>query len=213
MPVACQAGGSQRQPATPLAPLVGRKLTRFFPMFSAQAIFTGFLSVPAVFDTPLLASLVPDTVGVGGNYWAKWPSSFFPSSPATLLSVMLPLLRPLFEHRTGFGGRQAARMGGHVKLDTCQRHGRIGWMTRPRHPDKHIEKAIQFAEQLGWRIEPSKGHAWGRLFCPHSNRNGCIVAVYSTPRDCENHARHIQREIDNCPHSRTSTFDPQQGQQ
>ena len=24
---------------------------------------------------------------------------------------------------------------------------------RPRHPNKHIEEAIQYAESLGWRVE------------------------------------------------------------
>ena len=73
-------------------------------------------------------------------------------------------------------------------------------MARPRHPKKAIEKAVQYAESLGWRVELSKGHAWGRLLCPHRGRDGCIVGVYSTPRSPDNHARHIQREIDLCPH-------------
>ena len=73
-------------------------------------------------------------------------------------------------------------------------------MGRPRHPDKHIEKAIQYAEQLGWRVEISAGHAWCHLLCPLQTRDGCIVSVWSTPRSGENHARHIQREVDLCPH-------------
>jgi hypothetical protein len=73
-------------------------------------------------------------------------------------------------------------------------------MPRPRHPDKHIEKAIQAAEKLGWTVELSHGHAWGRLFCPRHSRDGCIITINSTPRVPENHARHIQREIDLCPH-------------
>ncbi|HMP71533.1 MAG TPA: hypothetical protein PKA76_19460 [Pirellulaceae bacterium] len=74
-------------------------------------------------------------------------------------------------------------------------------MSRARHPNKHIEKAIRYAESLGWRVEVSGGHAWGRLFCPQSSREGCIVSVWSTPRIPENHARHIWREVDLCPHS------------
>jgi len=73
-------------------------------------------------------------------------------------------------------------------------------MSRPRHPDKHIEKAIQHAEALGWTVELSQGHAWGHLLCPLKTREGCIVGVWSTPRNRENHARHIRREVDNCPH-------------
>lgn len=29
-------------------------------------------------------------------------------------------------------------------------------MTRPRHPKPEIEKAVQYAEGLGWRVELSK---------------------------------------------------------
>lgn len=74
-------------------------------------------------------------------------------------------------------------------------------MARHRHPDKHIEKAVQYAESLGWRVELSNGHAWGHLLCPHATREGCIVGVWSTPRNPENHARQIRREVDQCPHS------------
>lgn len=73
---------------------------------------------------------------------------------------------------------------------------------RPRHPDKNIEKVIAYAEQLGWRVEKSNGHAhcWGHLLCPLATRDGCTVFVYSTPRVPMNHARHIQKKIDSCPH-------------
>ena len=40
-------------------------------------------------------------------------------------------------------------------------------MSRPRHPNKAIESAVQYAESLGWVAEISNGHAWlkpgGRL--------------------------------------------------
>ena len=73
-------------------------------------------------------------------------------------------------------------------------------MTRPRHPKPEIEKAIQYAEGLGWTAELSNGHAWGRLFCPQSTQDGCIVSVWSTPRSPENHARQIRKVADRCPH-------------
>ena len=73
-------------------------------------------------------------------------------------------------------------------------------MARPRHPDKHIEKAVAHAESMGWRWERSNGHVWGKLFCPEQSRNGCIVGVFSTPRVPENHARQIVREIELCEH-------------
>ena len=73
-------------------------------------------------------------------------------------------------------------------------------MSRSRHPNPHIEKAVQYAEALGWHVVSSNGHAWGRLFCPWSDREGCIVGVHSTPRVPENHARHIRNKVDSCPH-------------
>lgn len=73
-------------------------------------------------------------------------------------------------------------------------------MSRPRHPDQHIERAVQYAEKLGWRVVLSNGHAWGRLFCPFSTRDGCIISVWSTPKGPENHARQVRNKIDNCPH-------------
>jgi len=72
---------------------------------------------------------------------------------------------------------------------------------RPRHPADAIDKAVQYAEQLGWQVVMSKkGHAWGRLLCPHSSRTGCMISVWSTPRNADNHARHIRRRVDSCPH-------------
>jgi hypothetical protein len=73
-------------------------------------------------------------------------------------------------------------------------------MSRSRHPKPPIEAAIRYAEQLGWRVVISNGHAWGRLFCPFASREGCIVSVWSTPKVPENHARQIRRVIDMCPH-------------
>lgn len=73
-------------------------------------------------------------------------------------------------------------------------------MTRPRHPDKHIEKAVQYAESVGWEVRISNGHAWGRLYCPLNTTDGCITSVWSTPRNPQNHARQITREVDTCPH-------------
>ncbi|MCY2987076.1 MAG: hypothetical protein NTY19_04310 [Planctomycetota bacterium] len=73
-------------------------------------------------------------------------------------------------------------------------------MARPRHPNKHIEGAVQYAEDQGWRVEISSGHAWGHLYCPHATREGCITSVWSTPRCPENHARQIRRDVDRCAH-------------
>jgi hypothetical protein len=75
-------------------------------------------------------------------------------------------------------------------------------MPRPRHPNKHIEAAIQFAESLGWEVQISQGHAWGRLYCPEHSREGCIISIWSTPRVPEHHARLIRKLVRQCPHTK-----------
>lgn len=72
---------------------------------------------------------------------------------------------------------------------------------RSRHPDAEIENAVRYAESLGWAVQMSAGHAWGRLYCPHATREGCILSVWSTPRNPGNHARHIRNTVDKCPHA------------
>ena len=47
---------------------------------------------------------------------------------------------------------------------------------------------------------PVKGHAWGRLYCVHHDRDGCMVSVWSTPRSAGYHARALVRAVDRCPH-------------
>ena len=74
-------------------------------------------------------------------------------------------------------------------------------MSRPRHPNKEIERVVRYAETLGWRVEKSRNHAWGHLLCPQSTREGCIVSVWSTPRNPESHARNVRSDIDLCPHT------------
>ncbi len=73
---------------------------------------------------------------------------------------------------------------------------------RPRHQDKHIEAVLAYAESLGWRVEKSSGsaHCWGRMYCPQNTRAGCKVSNYSTPKNAQNHARHLRAEIDVCDH-------------
>ena len=73
-------------------------------------------------------------------------------------------------------------------------------MPRPRHPDKDIEAAVAYAEQLGWSVRMSGGHAWAILFCPAAIRGGCKMSVYSTPKYPVEHARRIRRAVDRCPH-------------
>lgn len=76
-------------------------------------------------------------------------------------------------------------------------------MGRKSHPNKEIEHALQHAEDNGWRITPSKGHPFCKIFCPYNNaecRCGlfCIASVWSTPSNPVSHAREIKRIVDNC---------------
>jgi hypothetical protein len=72
-------------------------------------------------------------------------------------------------------------------------------MARPDHPNKEIEAAIEYAEELGWRIRYPMGH-WGRMFCKHADRDGCQFGINGTPINPETHAKQIRRAIDRCPH-------------
>ena len=80
-------------------------------------------------------------------------------------------------------------------------------MARSRHPNKEIEAAVAHAEALGWRVVPVSGHAWGRLYCAHHDRDGCMISVWSTPRNAEAHARDVMRAVNRCPHQETSEGD------
>ena len=72
---------------------------------------------------------------------------------------------------------------------------------RPRHPNKDIERAIATAEGQDWIYKTSNGHPWGRLLCPFADRNGCIISVWSTPKNPPNHARQIVAALSRCPHN------------
>ena len=78
-------------------------------------------------------------------------------------------------------------------------------MERQKHPNKEIEKTLQYAEEHGWIIEKSKGsaHCRGQILCPKNNsacRNGiyCRQSVWSTPKVPENHAKALKRIIHKC---------------
>lgn len=36
-----------------------------------------------------------------------------------------------------------------------------------KHPNKHIQAAIEYALAQGWRFHPSNGHTFGRLIAAH----------------------------------------------
>lgn len=73
---------------------------------------------------------------------------------------------------------------------------------RPKHPDKDIENAIQFAESKRWRYRKTgkSSHAWGKLMCAEQSRSGCTLSVYSTPKNGVDHANQIRRAVTRCSH-------------
>lgn len=73
-------------------------------------------------------------------------------------------------------------------------------MARDRHPKKELEAIVAYAEELGWRVVAGKRHAKFKLYCKHADRDGCKIAVWSTPADVDDHAKDIRRSIDRCPH-------------
>lgn len=85
-------------------------------------------------------------------------------------------------------------------------------MARPKYPNKEVESALADAEAQGWRIEPARGHAWGRMYCPWNDddcRGGafCIASIWSTSRNPANHARQIRRVVDGCTGGRSARED------
>jgi len=75
-------------------------------------------------------------------------------------------------------------------------------MIRPKHPNKEIDEAIQYAIENGWRYKESgkSSHSWGRLLCPLHSPEGCSMSIWSTPRNTGNHAKQIMRKVDQCLH-------------
>ena len=70
--------------------------------------------------------------------------------------------------------------------------------SRPRHPKKEVEEALDFAEAHGWLIEsPRPGHPWGKAICERAEHD-CLVWIWSTPRVPANHAKQIRRAVYSC---------------
>jgi len=65
-----------------------------------------------------------------------------------------------------------------------------------RHPNKHIQAAIEYAVSKGWTVQKSRGHAFCRIFC---ESGGCIKCIWSTPTDPERFARQVIHYVDQCP--------------
>ncbi|MHA3982316.1 hypothetical protein [Acinetobacter venetianus] len=70
---------------------------------------------------------------------------------------------------------------------------------RPKHTNKHIAAAIDYALENGWKyIDTGKSaHAFCILRCTqgHSEHS---MSVYSTPKKPENHAKNILKMVEKC---------------
>lgn len=80
-------------------------------------------------------------------------------------------------------------------------------MARPTHPNKEVEQTLVHAEAQGWKVVVRGGHCWGRIYCPHNDRECrcgefCITSVWSTPRNPGIFARQLRRIVDNCTSTR-----------
>lgn len=76
-------------------------------------------------------------------------------------------------------------------------------MTRPRHPKKEIEEVLKYAESKGWEIIVGGSHVWGKGYCPLRTRDGHKIHIFSTPKNPQNHAKSLKRQIDLCEHQAT----------
>lgn len=71
-----------------------------------------------------------------------------------------------------------------------------------KHPSKEVQRAIDYAVSIGWKFVKTgkSAHAFCRLYCPEESRDGCSFSVWSTPKNAENHAKQIIKNVDKCPH-------------
>jgi hypothetical protein len=76
----------------------------------------------------------------------------------------------------------------------------VSCMARPAHPNKEIEAVVAEAEASGWRVVISNGHSWAKLYCPFAERMGCIVPVWSTPKNAGNFAKMLRKKVAKCSH-------------
>lgn len=76
-------------------------------------------------------------------------------------------------------------------------------MSRKKRPKQEVEEALLYAQEHGWRVVTGGSHAWGKLYCPHNDKEYrcgefCITRIWSTPKNAGSHARQIRRVVDKC---------------
>src|SRR5260370_41871474 len=73
----------------------------------------------------------------------------------------------------------------------------------PSIPTRKLKRQFSVRKTRDWRVTSSKGHAWGKMYCPFNDpecRCGlhCITSIWSTPRKPQVHARDLRRKVDKC---------------
>src|SRR5438093_1249462 len=83
------------------------------------------------------------------------------------------------------------------------RPAEVRWRKRRRVTACHAEAASESSVMITSVPGSSLllGGKLSQLCCSEQGRDGCIIRVFSTPRDAENHAKFIRRRVDGCPHS------------
>lgn len=78
-------------------------------------------------------------------------------------------------------------------------------LAREKHPNKHVEEAIKYAESKGWTTRKGTGHCCLRLLCPYGEANPdcrcglyCSSSIWKTPRKPEDMAKKIISRVDKC---------------
>ncbi|MDD9341454.1 MAG: hypothetical protein PV362_17780 [Providencia heimbachae] len=71
-----------------------------------------------------------------------------------------------------------------------------------KHPNKHIQAAIEYAISYGWVWvnAGNSSHAFCKLRCGNSTHDHQehMISVWSTPRVMEVHAKQIIRKVNQC---------------
>lgn len=66
-------------------------------------------------------------------------------------------------------------------------------MARRRHPKQDVEKALQYAEELGCLIDDNhNGHRWGWVI----GADGSKFTIFCTPRSPSSHGKRIRQWAD-----------------
>lgn len=69
-----------------------------------------------------------------------------------------------------------------------------------KHPNKHIQEAIDYAVSKGWVIVVAgrAAHCYAKIRCGIAGHREHMMSIWSTPGNPEHHAKQIRRMIDRC---------------